>query len=62
MKDNPTSNPDDADDFIPVCRYHPSCDRLRIPGGCDRCECREEGLRHDERGEPYHVDEDAEDL
>lgn len=55
------SNPEDAWDFIPVCRYHPSCGRLLIPGGCDRCDCREEGLQHDERGEPCHVDEDAED-
>lgn len=61
MSYDSTSNPEDAWDFVRVCRYHENCSRLLIAGGCDRCDCREEGLRHD-HGEPYHVDEDAEDL
>ncbi|MFP5230883.1 MAG: hypothetical protein ACLGXA_24980 [Acidobacteriota bacterium] len=52
----------DAWDSIRVCRYHESCTRLLDPHGCDSCACREDGLRHDENGEPYHLDEDALDL
>jgi len=51
------SNPDDAWDFIPVCRYEPGCTRLLDPHGCDTCDCREDHLLHDERGEPFHAEE-----
>lgn len=51
------SDPEAAWDFVRVCRYEPSRTRLLDPHGCDTCDCRDENLLHDERGEPFHADD-----
>ena len=57
-----TSDPEDAWDYLPVCRFHPSCDRLRIPGGCDRCDCMREDVLRDEDGEIIAIPDEPPDL
>lgn len=55
MSYNRNSNPEDAWDFVPVCRYLPQCHLLRTPGGCDRCDYTNPDLLHDEDGEPFGI-------
>jgi hypothetical protein len=54
------SNPDDAWDFVPTCRFMGHCDRLLIPGGCDTCDFNNRDLLHDEDGEPLRVSDHPE--
>ena len=55
MTDHRNSNPEDATDFVPTCRFLDNCDRLLIPGGCDTCDFLNPDLPKDEDGEPYGI-------
>lgn len=60
--ENRNSNPDDAWDFVRVCRYHENCNRLLVPGGCDACDCMREDVLRDEDGEIIAIPDEPPDL
>lgn len=55
MTNHRSSNPEDATDFVPTCRFMDSCDRLLDPYDCDSCDFNNPDLLRDEDGEPLRV-------
>lgn len=60
MAYNRNSNPGDATDSVPTCRFIDSCNRLFISGGCDTCDYKSPDLLRDEDGEPLRISDHPE--